>query len=296
MENNTHEVKQAIESSTGSSTIANEAQVDVNTQETNIQPETTVEQPSTQPVTEPGTAPLSDVDDMGVPYKNRYMEAQRKLDKNTEELREIKTILKDGQGQKREKEPTIGELRAFAQSTDNAAHQQWAYDEIHKIEKKESAELVRQELDGWKKNQETERIKMDTFNSVISRNPGIAIKDNAGNFVGWNMKDPLCQRMNFYMQNPRVSSQPDALDIAEAYALRDLAKSTAPQVNQKITEQKNQISSLQKKTLVEGGGNDAIQNVSPRQAAVDKSRSGTLKDATPAMKEILKAQGIITEE
>jgi len=259
-----------------------------------VQPTESVEIESTPLPTEASEISPSDVDDMGVPYKNRFMESQRKQDKMAEELAEIKAAVTQPT-QQDDREPTIGELKAFADSTDDPSHKQWAYDEIHKYERKESANLVKEELNSWKEQQKTEKIKIDTFNAVITRNPEIAIKDNAGNFAGWNTKSPLFQKMNQYMANPRIASQPDALDIAEAYAMRDLARANIPQVNQKIVEQKNQISSLQRKTMVEGTGAMPQAPISPRQAAIDKSKSGTVKDGAVAMKEILKAQGIIKE-
>jgi len=292
MEDNTQDVLNAI----NPSTIEPEVQADVNTQET-IQPEQpVVEETSTPPVPDAGETSQSDVDEFGVPWKNRAMEAQRKQDKTAEELSEIKTMLQDGQGQPKEKELTLGELQAFARDTDNPDYQRWAYDEIGKLQKNESAALIKQELAGWKKDQDTEKLKIDTFNTVINRNPDIAIRDKAGNFVDWNPKSPLLQRMDHYMNNPRINSQPDALEIAEAYAIRDLTVSNSPYINQKITDQKNKIANLQKQTLVEGGKNITPQNVSPRQAAINQAQSGQMNDATVAMKEILKATGTIKEQ
>ena len=263
-----------------------------------IQPEETVEiESSTPPVAEAGETIPSDVDDRGVPWQNVAMESKRKLDKTAEELVEIKAMIQQNSQvqQPTERQPTIGELRAFAQQADDVESQKWAYEEIHKLERQESAKLVKEELNNWKEQQKVEKIKVDTFNAVISRNPELAIKDKAGNFAGWNTKSPLYQRMNQYMANPRVSSQPDALDIAEAYAIRDLARQQVPQVAQTINQQKNQISSLQKKTMVEGTGANPQAPISPRKAAIIKSESGTVKDGAVAMKEILKSQGIIKE-
>ncbi len=42
-----------------------------------------------------------DVDEMGVPYKNRYMESQRKLDKMAEQLNAVAEKVNQPQGQKR---------------------------------------------------------------------------------------------------------------------------------------------------------------------------------------------------
>jgi len=264
-----------------------------------VTPEQTVEDTSTTPDTEPGEAPLTDVDDIGVPWKNRAMEAQRKLEKHAEELAKLNQLLQQQQSQAQpvQKQPTIGELKAFALNPDTSPeHAQWAYDEIHKIEQNEAKSLVEKELNSFRKQQLAEKQKADTFNAVINRNPDLAIKDAAGNFVQWNTKSPLFQKMNQYMANPRIANQPDALDIAEAFAMRDLARATTPQAMQKIVEQKAQISNLQKRTLVEGGVNAPIQNVSPRQVAIDKTKSGNIKDGAVAMKEILKGQGIIKED
>lgn len=266
----------------------------VNQDQEVAQPEPTVEEASTNiPEPEPGQAPVDEVDDIGVPWKNRYMESQRKMEKLAESLENIEKKIANPQS---ERKPTVGELRAFAQQAEDPAHVQWAYDEIHKLEQEESKSLVQQELNSWREQQKQEEIKAKTFESVINRNPDLAIKDQAGNFVKWNAKSPLFQRMNQYMQNPRIANQPDALDIAEAYAMRDLARASTPQTMQKIESLKNENSSLQKKTLVEGGGNSPMQKLTPRQIAIDKSKSGELRDGAVAMKEILRSQGVIKEE
>lgn len=290
MEDNTQDVLKAMDSSP-----VEEQPQDVEIQEP-IQPEQPVEQDtSTPPVPETGETIQSEVDELGVPYKNRYMESQRKLDKVTEKLTSFEEKIDTlGQGQQ-EKEYSIGELQAFAQSTDDPNHAQWAWNQVHELEKKESVELIRQEIGKLQEVNQVAKLKEDTFRAVTSRNPELIINDNAGNFVGWNQKSPLFQRMNFYMQNPRVSNNPDALDIAEALAMRDLTRSQTPQVVNKLAQQKNQISSLQKKTLVEGQGSQVQGTTSPRQAAIEQAKSGTMKDAQTAMDAILRATGQIND-
>ena len=103
-------------------------------------------------------------------------------------------------------------------------------------------------------------------------------------------------RMSYYMQNPDIASRPEALTIAEKFAAADLYYAQKPSIQKTISKQTNQIKSLQKKTMVEGGGNNSNVQVSSRQAAIDKAKqTGSIKDASNAMGEILRAQGLMSD-
>lgn len=246
------------------------------------------------PVPDAGQKSVSDeLDEFGVPYKNRAMEYKRKLEKLEKERQESQ---QNQIQQPQQRQYSIAELETFASETDNPAHKQWALAEAEKIREQKQAELVKRELEGWKKQTESEHIKQQTFNAVVSRNPDLIVKDANGNFLGWNAKNPLFSKINQYMSNPEIASHPRALEVAEAFAVRDLYQTSAPKMGQSLAKVNSELKSLQKKTLVEGGGNQVQQSVSPIVAAQQRlSETGSKDDAAKALKEIFKAKGVLKD-
>jgi hypothetical protein len=261
------------------------------------QPETkeVVETPeSKQPALEVRQPPVDEVDEMGVPLKNRLAEARRKLLKAEKELEEARA---PKQQQPVEQKYTKAQLTAFAASTDDQQSRLWALEQLDKISNDDQRRIVKEELTGLQRQQTELNVRQQTFNTVIQRNPDIAVKDPLGNFIGFNTQSPLYQRMNFYMSNPEIVARPEALEIAEAFAMRDLAYAQKPVVAKTIEKQANQIKSLQKKTMVEGNGSNSNVQISSMQAAKDKlKQTGSVKDASNVMGEILRRQKILSDD
>ncbi len=263
-------------------------------------PEVSVEKPEEiqSPVSDAGQKSVSnDLDEYGVPYKNRAMEYKRKLEKLERERQEREQQGFQTQPQQ-QRQYSIAELETFALETDNPVHKQWALAEAERIREQKQTELVSRALDeklnGLKKQTEMEQVKQQTFQAVVSRNPDLIVKDASGNFAGWNAKSPVFQKMNQYMSNPEIASHPRALEVAEAFAIRDLYQASAPKLGQKMAKTNSELKSLQKKTLVEGGGNQVPQDVSPLVSAKQKLyQTGSKEDGRSALREIFKAQGIL---
>lgn len=237
---------------------------------------------------------VDSLDEYGVPYKNRYMEYKRKLEKAEEEKQRL---LQQSQNQQQtQKKYSISELEEFSRETDNPAHRQWAIAEAEKIREEKQAEIVRKEIEKVQNTTKAEVIKQQTYNGVVQRNPELVIKDQYGNHV-WNTRSPLFQRIAQYMQDPDFSSNPRGLEAAERFALVDIMRNSVPAVSKTLTKTNNELKNLQKKTLVESGVNQPIQTVNSLEAAKEKLKNtGSKEDATLAMKEILKAQGILSDE
>jgi hypothetical protein len=277
-----------VESSTTELESSNEVQ-ETAQPETKEVVETPVE--TTAPVVR--QPPVDEVDEMGVPLKNRLAEAQRKLRKYEEDEKTRSTT----QQQPVEQKYSKAQLTAFAASTDDQQSRLWALEQLDKISNDDQRRIVKEELTGLQRQQTELNVRQQTFNTVIQRNPDIAVKDPLGNFIGFNTQSPLYQRMNFYMSNPDIVARPEALEIAEAFAMRDLAHAQKPVVAKTIEKQANQIKSLQKKTMVEGAGNNSNAGVSSYQAAKDKlKQTGSMKDAAAAMGEILRRQQILSDD
>jgi hypothetical protein len=103
--------------------------------------------------------------------------------------------------------------------------------------------------------------------------------------------------MNQYLANPELQSHPRALELAEAFAIRDLYRASVPTISQKMTKATNELKSLQKKTLVEGGGNTMQQSVPPIVSASERLRkTGSERDAKEVMKEYFKSKGVLPSD
>jgi hypothetical protein len=237
-----------------------------------------------------------EVDDMGVSYKNRFMESERKRLKLLEEQQELLNKKEQEQTQQETPKYTAAQLRAFAETTDDVSSRKWALDELDKVMRDEQVSIVRKELETIEQKKQHENIRQRSLNDVVARNPDLVVKDATGQAVGFNTKNPLFNRIDFYMRNPEIAARPDAIAIAEAFAVRDLTYAQKPIVAKTIEKQANQIKSLQKQTMVEGGGHNSNVTVSSRQAAVDRAKqTGSMKDSANAMGAILRDAGLLAD-
>jgi hypothetical protein len=216
-------------------------------------------------------------------YKNRWAEAQRKLENREKQLEDVLSRVEQKLEQPKQTY-SVEELESFQETTDNEAHRVWAKNEIKRLQKEEQAALVRQELQGWQQKQQVENTKQQVFRDVVSRNPDLIQTDGAGNFLGWNDKSPLLNGMQRYLRDPRIANQPDALAIAEKFAIADQYMMSKPKIQNKIVEQKEEIKNLQRKTLMEGGGREGQYTPSPSDMAMaDLGKSGSVADAAKVL-------------
>lgn len=254
-----------------------------------------VETPKADPALEVRQPPVDEVDEMGVPLKNRLAEARRKQLKAEKELEELRLAKLQ---QPEQPKYTKAQLTAFAAAEDTDPQSRaWAINEIDKLAKVEMESAIAKKFEEVTKSNTEGQIRQQTFQSVLQRNPDLAVRDPSGNFLGFNTQSPLYQRMNFYMQNPKLVADPQGMEVAEALAFRDLHYAQKPVVAKTIEKQANQIKSLQKKTMVEGSGNNSNVVSSPRQAALEKAKqTGKVADAAVAMGQILRAGGIMSDE
>ena len=226
-----------------------------------------------------------DTDEMGVPWKNRAMEAQRKQEKAEQQQQQILQKLETiGQPQQ---QYTTDELQEFAVTTDNDAHRNWALKEIRKQEKEENANIVRDELQKFRQAEQVEVTKKTALDTVMKRYPDAFSKDANGRIAGWNNNSALTQRIGQYMQNPEIANNPNGLLVAAALAHSDTSLGQKNQTN----ALKAEVKTLQKQTLVESGINNDPAPKTTRQVAIEKSQSGAVKDSVAAMKELWKATG-----
>ena len=239
------------------------------------------------------TGVQSDVDEFGVPYKNRYMEMKRKYEDVSSKQDQILQKMDNLQGQQQQPKHSKEELMAYISRDDTEpAHRAWALTEMNKLEEQNVSNKIEQKFQTLQKQQKAEQVKTETFTFVTQRHPEITIKDNAGNFVGWNTRSPLVQRMDAYMRNPDIANNPAGLRVALALAKDDLSGGQLAN-QQKL---KTQVKTLQKATMVEGGETKSVQVTDNLSRAKDTLRkSGTVKDANKAVSAWLKKQGKLEE-
>jgi AraC-like DNA-binding protein len=297
-ENEMEEVQTEVNQPEGASTSESIEQESVESQESSQSTDhgaQTVETPEapTSPAPQPG---YQEVDDLGVPWKNRYMESQKKLDKMAEQLNTVAQKVESSVGQKEEKY-SIEELQSFIEEADNPAHKNWARKEIQRIQKEEVGNTVKSVINEWKTEQEKQQLKQSALQTVMTRYPDAFSKDANGNFVGWNPSSPMAQRIGFHMQDPEIANNPRGLTVAAALAYSDLAQSQLTSTVKTATKLKSEVKDLQKKTLTEGGG---VSSPPPAKTPLNSAnerfkQSGSIKDGTTVFKEILKGRGRIKE-
>jgi len=229
-----------------------------------------------------------DIDEMGVPYKNRFHEYKRKYDTVEQKLTELNSKIEQV-AQPQTKQYSEAELKAF--KSNNPEYEVWADTELEKLGQQKRIKEFNSILDARDKEQNNKIVKQQTFTNVINQYPDIAIKDNAGNFLGFNNKSPMFQRLNAYMQNPEIVKNPRGLDVAAALAYRDVNLNNSQKAKQKMTKQKAEIKSLQKQTLVEGSGKVAQPTASDAQARL--RQSGSVQDGMDALGDVFKKQGVL---
>lgn len=275
------------EESSPSEEQVSEKEVDATTAESPEQK--TTEQQSTQ---EQGQAQDETVDEMGVPWKNRAMEWQRKFQEtaNEENIRRVANEVLEQQKkhQTQEKEYTIAELEQFAIA--NPSHRPWVEEQkaiiiqknvakitdekVREVEGKQREALVRQQSEAWVVNHPRlqECMTLDPMGRKV-----------------FNPAHPVTQMMGQYMNDPDMKRRPDALVIAAKLALADYMDAQANKSQKKVKTLEQNLKKIQKATLVEGGTSqqDAIKTRTKYSKAMDALQSTGSKEA---LREVLKAK------
>lgn len=233
--------------------------------------------------------PQDEVDEKGVPWKNRAMEWRRKHD---ETVAKIPQLIEDGlrkysTGSKQEYTPE--QLRTFAYQTDNAAHQQWALGEASRIEgernNKAMVDTIRTELDARERKVQEQQIKTQSVQYVFNNYPDMFVKNASGQIIGMNNRNPMTAIVNKIMEDPEAKNNPRGIMIAADIAFAQVARQgglSAIQQNQKL---KAEVKNLQRGTLIEGGGKQSVASKTAKQAALEKlQKTGSLQDGVEALK------------
>jgi len=252
---------------------------DTSTQET-TQAEQTTPEPSPQ---------VADVDETGVPWKNRAMEWKRKSDEVIEGLplmieEAVKRAVPQGQQQR---EYTVSELEAFA--SQNPEYRPWVEEQKQQIMLKKLTAEMDTKIKSADKARNDEITRQQSVQYVMQTFPEAFVKDNSGKIVNWDNNHPITQQIGILMRDPRFATDPQGLVAASEIAYARYVRGQQPRVNQEQQRLKAEVGDLQRKTMVEGGGKTPIQTRPSHRVAVDKAKqSGNLNDVASAIGEILK--------
>jgi hypothetical protein len=254
-------------------------------------PETATEQAqTTTPETETAqTDPAVnlDVDEYGVPWKNRAMEWKRKSEETIEKLPTLIDEAVKGSfqqyGKPQEKKYTIAELEQFAQN--QPEHRPWVEEQKALLIEEQAMKKVEEKFKAQDYEREASRIKTQTFGYVAQTYPDVFVRNQQGQLIGMNEKNPMVNEINVLMKDPRLARDPEGFAFAADIAYARINRMNQGQVQQKEAKLKAEVKHLQKQTLVESGSKSNVQALPAHRIALDKAKqSGNLKDVAAALK------------
>lgn len=225
-------------------------------------------------------------------WKNKAYEFERKYSNTSNELKEIKELLQNQQNNT-SSSPQYSEdqLRAALSSSELTPEQRnFAQSELEKINSKKLEERDKKLLNQLEERQRNQALKQQAEQSVISdpRFQSALVRLPNGQ-VQWKQDSPLAQAIGAYMQDPRVSSQPDGILIAAKMAYADIQSNSNLKQLQATRRQNEQLKS---QTMVEGGGKQYNkQKVDPYKESMENLRKGVKGASTSAVREYLRKQG-----
>jgi len=239
------------------------------------------------------------------PIENILAENRRKSAEIAElrdEMSRLRNDISDGfKSVKQEREPTVAELEAFAQSTDNTAHRNWALSKIDELKKQEVAKVIDQRFSEFDKRQRDTAVRNESFKYVAANYGDMFLKDNLGNLISdgsgkavWNTESKQAVLTAQILQSDvGLQNDPAGLLKASEIAYARLSRLNSGVTQKTLAEHQATIKDLQKKTMVTGSGVQQVPQRDTHRASVEKSRSGRLNDAHSAMKSILSKQGVL---
>jgi len=260
------------------------------TEETVTQEQETPEQ--AQPTPEV-VKPQGDVDEMGVPYKNRFFEYKRKFE---EQQTILPQLIQEAVQKAIPQAPTTPQyseeqLVQFKNKSEDADAKAWAELELRKIDERKQEQKFRSILETQRFQERVAQEQQQSFNTVRSKYSVAFNPDGSP-----NMNHPLTQRtMDIYRSDPNLQRDGRGLLKAADMAFADYVLQQSPQLAQQTKQLKRQVKKLEKATLIEGGGQQQVSTAkSPIAVAKEKyARSGKLEDLQEVTKEIMKAKGMI---
>jgi len=229
------------------------------------------------------------------PEINYAMEAARKASEALEIARQLQQQQQQFQQQPAQPQYSKAQLRAFAEQTQDSTQKVWALEEIDKLEKTERQSEMKQLFEGYTKQTQEQTLRGQSLQFVSQNFPEIIIKDDMGNFAGFNNNHPLTQKISEYMRNPELARSPQGLVAAAKMAAFDLGVSMNRKLANKINTTTAQLRKEQKKQLISGGGTPITQETGKARLSKLAEQYQKTGDKN-VFKELVKARGLLPQE
>lgn len=244
---------------------------------------------------EQGQAPIEAVDETGIPYKNRYMETQRKLAELSDNLPKIieETLAKKQQAVPQQQEYTVEQLEQIALQNPNLRPQVEA--EKMKLYQQATARQIEERDRRIEGQRQSEMARMRVEQEVLN-DPALkeCFTTNALGQKQWRMDHPLTNMIAEVMKTPDLANRPDALRIASDIAYGKYMREVAANASSKNKTLQAAVKREQKKTLVEGGASSgsASGGDSFTRARAELAKTGSKTAAKNAVLEYMKKAGL----
>jgi len=208
---------------------------------------------------EPSSTP-SEVKPEGTPSADRPeanygIEALRKIEKLQEHVAQL---LQTQQAPQQAQQPKYSkaQLRAWALDSQLSNEQRMTvYSELDKLEKEERTQELRAVTTKLKTENTMEVQRNQSAQWVAQNFPDVTVKDNTGNFIGWNHNHPLLMKANSYMNgNESLKNNPQGFVAAVKMAAFDMGVSMNKTLSKKVNRTVGQLRKEQKKGLASTGG------------------------------------------
>lgn len=229
-------------------------------------------------------------------WKNKAFESERKYNNVAKELSEIRETIKN-QGEALAKPPEAQyseEQLQAALSSETLTPEQasFARTELKKLQDKKLEERDKRLLEQFDKRTRDQMMRQQAEQQVVN-DPRFAeafIKLPNGQ-VQWKQDSQLAQMIGSYMQDPRLSEQPDAIAIAAKLAYAD---HVSGQQTQQLTQVTRENEQLKGQTMIEGGGRVYNkQQPDGFREAMDRLKSGDRRAGPSAIKEFMKRRDAV---
>lgn len=260
-------------------------------QEAQVAAEENVQQENSLPQ---GKEAIEAVDESGIPYKNRYMEAQRKFAELSDNLPKMieETLAKKQQAPQVQQEYTIEQLEQIALQNPNLRPQVEA--EKAKLQEQKFARLIEERENKQQQRYQADMLRQQVWQEV-SNDPVLkdAFTTNAMGQKQFRMDHPLTNIISDIMRSPELANRPDGLRIASDIAYGRYMRDVAANGSKQTRSLQAAVKKEQRKTLVESGsptgssGGDELQ-----KAKLELARTGSKDAAQKAILAIMKKSGM----
>lgn len=276
---------QQAETTAAQEQVAEEQTTTEQTQEVKTQPQQTLYEP---------------MDERGIPWKNRAMEAERKANEIPQIIRQ--TVEELTQSQQKPKY-TIEQLEQYA--IENPQHRPWVEAQKATLIQENLKVVLKGEMEAKERQTQEIAVRQQSEQWVVAHPK---FKDcfvtDAGGRKSWNMANPLTHVIGNYLNQvdpatgKLVKDRPDGLVVAAKMAYADHSLNMEPQTIKKVTQLQKDLRKSQKSQMIPAGNaqSTVVTKSNVRKSLDNYNKSYNKSDIQAATKSFLLASGLIKEE